>query len=227
MFKKIFFAAVMLISTSAFAQQQEAAAITNPKGGNETADLLLTANHLIQYGYKTQTAMPLIQAVEIYNRVGFHPETEPRTKTSTSDEVVKTQPTEKQNPVQYDPEKILADATQFADGDKNLLALIKSASETKGAVNGPQYASDCVDAHSTDTYTVRFRGGEEAIVLVSGDGDTDLDLYVYDENGNLIDSDTDRTDQCVCTFTPRWTGTFTIKIRNLGSVYNCYQLGTN
>ena len=54
-----------------------------------------------------------------------------------------------------------------------------------------------------------------------------LGYHFYDENGNLIDSDTDNTDQCVCTFTPRWTGRFTIRIKNLGRVYNRYTLYTN
>ena len=80
---------------------------------------------------------------------------------------------------------------------------------------------------STDVYTVTFRNGQEAWVYVSGDGDTDLDLYIYDENGNLIDSDTDSTDECLCTFTPRWTGQFKIKIKNRGNVYNEYQITTS
>ena len=64
-------------------------------------------------------------------------------------------------------------------------------------------------------------------MTVVGDGDTDLDLYVYDQNGNLIDKDVDYTDNCVCTFVPRWTGLFVIKIVNRGSVYNRYVLRTN
>lgn len=227
MLKKLFLAVAVVFSVSAFAQQQGPAAVANPKDGNETTELLSTADRLVQYGYKTKTAMPLIQAVEIYNRVGVRPETEQRTKESTSTEVVATQATEKPETVQYDPTKILADATNFADGDKNLLALIKSVGATKGAVGGPKYAYDKVNAHCIDTYTIRFRGGEPAWVSVSGDGDTDLDLYVYDENGNLIDSDTDRTDQCLCTFNPIWTGAFIIKIKNLGGVYNRYVLRTN
>ena len=52
-------------------------------------------------------------------------------------------------------------------------------------------------------------------------------LDTYDSNGNLIDSDTDYTDNCVCTWTPRWTGNFRIKIVNRGGVYNRYILRTN
>jgi len=67
---------------------------------------------------------------------------------------------------------------------------------------------------------VNFFGSDNAAIVISGDGDTDLDLFVYDANGNLIGSDTDRSDDCVVRFQPYWTGTFRIEVRNLGSVYN-------
>ena len=89
-------------------------------------------------------------------------------------------------------------------------------------INASTY--ETVKANSTDRYTYRFYAGESVYIYVKGDGDTDLDLYVYDENGNLIDSDTDIGDTCLCTFTPKWTGRFTIKVKNLGRVYNRYQI---
>ena len=79
-------------------------------------------------------------------------------------------------------------------------------------------------ANSTDTYSEVFVADVNVVVYVEGDGDTDLDLYIYDESGNLIDSDTDNTDRCYCEWTPRWRGKFTIKIKNLGSVYNAYTM---
>jgi hypothetical protein len=79
-------------------------------------------------------------------------------------------------------------------------------------------------AYDTDVFYVTFRADEAAMVLVSGDGDTDLDLYVYDENGNLIANDIDATDDCVVSFTPKWTGSFRIEVKNLGSVYNEYSI---
>ena len=85
-------------------------------------------------------------------------------------------------------------------------------------------ATERVKAHSTDVYYVEFYGGEEVCVLVFGDGDTDLDIYIYDENDNLIESDTDMLDTCVCTWTPKWTGEFRIEVKNLGNVYNEYTI---
>lgn len=89
-------------------------------------------------------------------------------------------------------------------------------------INVDQY--EVVKAHATDVYNQVFYKGEEVIVFVNGDGSTDLDLYIYDENGNLIDSDIDNTDTCICRFTPKWRGNFTIKIKNRGNVYNRYHL---
>ena len=91
-------------------------------------------------------------------------------------------------------------------------------------VGGPKYGKSRVEANSTDVYKVTCRAGEATRLLVDGDGDTDLDVYVYDENGNLIGSDTDLTDTCVVTWTPRWTGEFTIRIVNRGDVYNRYTI---
>ena len=81
---------------------------------------------------------------------------------------------------------------------------------------------DKVLAGYTDTWTYTFRANSEARVTVEGDGDTDLDLYIYDENNNLITSDDDGNG--ICTWTPKQTGTFKIKIVNRGNVYNRYHL---
>jgi len=91
-------------------------------------------------------------------------------------------------------------------------------------VEGPVCTEEVVLSHSTDVYEMWFYGEEASIVTVSGDGDTDLDLYVYDEKGNLIAQDEDLSDQAVVYFAPRWTGRFTIRVVNRGSVYNRYTI---
>jgi hypothetical protein len=96
-----------------------------------------------------------------------------------------------------------------------------------GAVGGPKASTTRVNARATDVYTIDFRGGEAARVTVRGDGDTDLDLYVYDEFGNLITKDDDNTDYCVASWTPRFTGPFTVRVVNRGGVYNQYRITTN
>jgi len=83
---------------------------------------------------------------------------------------------------------------------------------------------DRVAAHTSDTYTIHLNRGEIVMVTVKGDGDTDLDLYVRDRFGDIVESDTDSTDQCVAIFRAPRTGTFEIQIKNLGRVYNEYEL---
>lgn len=131
-----------------------------------------------------------------------------------------------------DPAKLLTEAEGMAAGNQTTLTLIRELKsratvKTRGRSGGPAQRRDRVSARSTDIYNVTFQGGRPAIIRVSGDGDTDLDLYVYDENGNLIVSDTDTTDECLVMWTPRWTGRFRIKVSNMGRIYNNYILLTN
>lgn len=104
--------------------------------------------------------------------------------------------------------------------------LLVSTVALAGAKGGPKSNTTVVKANTTDVYTISFVAGQTARVEVNGDGDSDLDVYVYDENGNLITKDDDNTDDCLVTWTPKWTGKFTIKVVNRG-VANRYTIKTN
>lgn len=190
-----------------------------------TAQILAAAGQLVKYGYAEQEALPLIQAAEIYSTlIGDKLDAVPEQEGGTEDADAK-----RDNRITTNPAQLLADAASFANGDATLLALIDNVknSATRGAVGGEKSTTTRVKAGATDVFKVRFRGGERAMVLVSGDGDTDLDLFIYNANGDLVDSDTDDTDDCVCIWTPRYTSTYTIKVKNYGRVYNEYTLVTN
>lgn len=224
--KQFFFGAALLFTATTFAQQSQPAADVNEKEVPVQAQQLELAGQLVKYGYQTKTALPLIQAVQIYKSLNLSNATDKQAKETEGTEVATG--LSKNGIVSFDEAKLLADATTYADGNKTLLALIKDAEKsTRGAVPGPIRRYSRVRGNTTDIWRFTFRGGETAIVGVSGDGDTDLDLYIYDANGNFITSDTDLGDDCLVTFTPRWTGTFIIKIKNLGRVYNDYLLVTN
>ena len=75
-------------------------------------------------------------------------------------------------------------------------------------------------------YYETFIGGLNANVDVIGDGDSDLDLFVYDQNGNVICSQTSSSYSESCSFSPRWTGPFKIVVKNNGSFYSLYKLNT-
>ena len=168
---------------------------------SELMTQLRLASDLARYGYETYSASALIEAARILNGVP--------TYELTPESFIKGEGTAdgKAQKTEFSVEQLLKDARAYADGN---------------AVH-----EDCVYANCTDNYTIRFIAGEEAEVAVVGDGDTDLDLYIYDSNGNLIEKDDDYTDTCYCSWTPKWTGAFTIKIKNRGGVCNYYTLYTN
>lgn len=108
-----------------------------------------------------------------------------------------------------------------------IVALIAVPTVNAGIVDGPVADTDKVEANDSVFYNEIFKGGEVAAVSVSGDGDTDLDLFVYDENGNLVASDDDTSDQCIVAWVPNKTQRYRIVIKNLGDVYNEYRMIAN
>jgi hypothetical protein len=108
------------------------------------------------------------------------------------------------------------------------VALITLFSIPSLAVTGTAVFCSSVSAHSYHTYrdVFLFRAHQPRTVVVEGDHDTDLDCWLYDEYGNIVDSDTDNTDICILEVTPRWTGEFSLQVANRGHVYNNYCVGT-
>jgi len=124
---------------------------------------------------------------------------------------------------------ILDHAKKYAAGRKDLIAIANDVASTssRGRVGGSRLIEDRVKAGHSDVWTMTFRGGEEALVAVKGHRNTDLDFYIYDEGGHLIKSDTDSTSLTALRWTPKWTGKFKIKIKNLGDSGNSYKLLMN
>lgn len=189
------------------------------------ADLSM-AGKLAEYGRRVQNPLALVVAAQIMKNTPsqdkkMDKETEGK---GTADKGKKSGSLET-------PEKLLADAKTMAKNNDLINELIDKESKMtaqRGKVGGPIRHVDRIMAYDTDIYRgVTFRGGERAEIALVGDGDCDLDLYVYDENDNLIDSDTDSLDRCLVSFTPRWTGKFYIKVKNLSSVYADYILVSN
>jgi hypothetical protein len=212
------------ISVTAFAQEEKPT-IDKPASPELTA--LQTAASLARYGYANYSATALIEAAKIFS------------ETKVQDLGMKGVPadpqavSEKDNKLVLDPAQLLADAKKFAGKDKVVLAYAKQVEKglktgsTRGVVGGPKYGEGRVYGKSYTDYQAKFWANELAEVIMVGDGDNDLDMYVYDERGNLIASDTDYTDQCVCRWVPAWTGTFTIRIVNRGAVYSDFAIATN
>jgi len=169
-----------------------------------SVEKLKLALELSRYGYENKNAVSLITAAQILNQNGFE-----------LDEI--------------NAELLLDDAKKFAKGNEHLLAIIdmSDTGPVRGAIGEEKYSFDMIKGYTTDTYKVKFKENKKAVVQVKGVGLTDLDLYIYDRNGNLITSDTAKSDNCECTWIPKWTGEFTIRIKNRGGFYNMYYMQTN
>lgn len=179
-----------------------------PTASSQAVGHLSMAASLVRYGDAHKDAMSLITAARIMRAVG--------SSESTAEAVSKAEPDTKKVHTNDIP-SILARAKQYAGARADLVALADDvAAGSRGAVNGPRRLNTVVRSNTTDVYKVNFRGGETAAVAVSGDGDSDLDLYVYDQNGNQICKDDDYTDDMICRWAPKWTGPFTIRVRNRG-----------
>lgn len=227
--KKILFFAIIALGATLVSCNKPAAVseekVEASQPASEQLAAVRVANDLAKYGYETGSASALIEAANILAGVPT------QALEATKENAGVANPTKEEK--SFTVEGLLADARVSAAGDETLLAMIakveqkQQVSAARGGAGGPAYDNDRVEARSYVQYYITFRGGEFAEVAVVGDGDTDLDLYIYDENGNLIDSDIDYTDACYCSFVPSWTGSFRVKIVNRGSVYNRYTLITN
>jgi len=184
------------------------------------------ADQLARYGDQNKDAMALITAARIQAQLGVQ-----EAKADKTTEGAKPDPKAKPAGAARDVtvEGLLARAKQYAGGRKDLIALADEVAKTgtRGAVGGPKRSVTDVQARSRDIFNVSFRGGEPAVVAISGDGDTDLDLVVKDENGNVVCRADGASDDEICRWTPRWTGSFRIEVQNLGNVYNRYRIMTN
>lgn len=227
--RRIVLLVAMFAATTLMAQEPEKKA---PIAGEASpaVEALRLAGDLVKYGYAQQSALPLLNALEILQTVSLQ-ELDGQRQAGTS---TTTESGKKEGVLTFDKKQILADAKDFAKAEENeaLAAMIaayesKSDVQQRGRVGGASTTYERVNANSTDVYQINFVGDRRAEIVVVGDGDTDLDLYVYDSNGNLIVSDTDYSDNCYVTWTPLWTGRFTVRVKNLGGVYNNYVIITN
>jgi hypothetical protein len=225
--RKITFLMLSLLCASTLSAQTPEQKEELQGNASPAVSALRLASDLVKYGYSQQSAMPLINALQIISENPTQP-----LKTEVERDVEVIEDASKSGKVTLDFDTILADAKDFADGNETLLSLLAqieadNQGSHRGAVNGPSKTYETVRAGDTDIYRISFVAGYLAEILVSGDGDTDLDLYVYDSNGNLIESDTDYIDDCYVRWVPRWTGSFIVKIVNRGRVYNRYVMLTN
>lgn len=123
-------------------------------------------------------------------------------------------------------------ALQFAGENEDLLAVVDMAttgSTARGDVQGAAgYYSGRVLANGESSFNITFEGGEPAMVMIVGDGDTDLDMFVTDAYGNEICSGLSYTDRETCGWVVEGGDSqYTVRVTNLGDVWNAVKVYTN
>lgn len=68
--------------------------------------------------------------------------------------------------------------------------------------------------------TTLYAGNNYCLAASGCEDAYDVDLAVYDENGNFIGSDKDTTNLAVVRISPKWTGTYYLKVTMFNSTYN-------
>ncbi len=181
---------------------------------------LALAHRLSVYGQRERRPLALMAAAEILIEHPTRPLAPPPTDLDTAGAVLP------------DAVRLLASARAFAGDDQRLLALItpldrRARSIDRGSLRGPRQLYGRVASSTRREHLIEFRGGEPAVVYVSGDGDSDLDVFVYDESGQVVASATGPRDECVARWQPQRQGRFRVEVRNLGSAPNWYWMATN
>ena len=221
--KKIsLFVVLVLITVSLFAQTANKA-VVEPLSGDLLA--LQAANILARYGYEAKSASALIGAAEIFAQIQTQPAGAQGVRSGASSATTVSTP-------EFAPATLLADARKIAGRDRTMTAWADAVqktlnSRTRGAVGGPRQQVDVIYGNSTLTYQLGFVANQKAEVLVSGNGASDLDLYIYDSNGKLIVCDEGYSDDAFASWTPAWTGSFSIVVKNWGNVANRFEIYTN
>ena len=210
---------VLSFTSSAFAQKMQDDMASSLKVIPQEVQLLKMADNLVAYGRQTKSALPLIQAVQIFRSLNV---------ADAADDAIQTSP--------FAEAQILSDATKFADGNKTLLALVKEAGKSTraGVFEEPLRYFRVVESGETISQPLHVDGSHYIQVLVDGQGEgvfsqdkdgnkvySDLRLNVYDNKGRVIASDQSGGKNCVAAFISR-TNNMTIAIKNVGKLSdNC------
>jgi len=87
-----------------------------------------------------------------------------------------------------------------------------------------QTQSERVAANDSESYAWTPDTTGDVIICIDGDGDTNLDLFIHDAEGNVVASDSSGDDNELVRFRCVQGTQYTIEIRNLGDVFNEFEL---
>lgn len=109
-------------------------------------------------------------------------------------------------------------AGEYTDQVKAQLATIKLIGLSEGWAESHGNKFDTLDSGRSDSFEFTLRKGNDYKVISVCDEDcSDLDITLYDENDREIAKDTSTDSTPVVSVSPRWTGSFTLKV----TMYEC------
>lgn len=91
------------------------------------------------------------------------------------------------------------------------LLLVNAAIPSYSLTHDVKY-DDLYDDGVEDYFITLNSGTAYTISAVCDEDCDDLDIRLYDQNGNLVDSDTDADSIPVVEVSPRWTGRFKLRV---------------
>jgi hypothetical protein len=216
----------VLCTGAVFAQDKKAPeparAASAPTGRQPAADLLM-AERLARYGDQMQDALALIVAARIKQETGERAaKREFQTRDGQGAASVKGR-------ADTSVQSLIARARTMAKGRADVIAFANEveSSRPRGRIEGPHISTSVIRGGATNTLSMQFEGGTRAVVGISGDGATDLDLYVVDEGGQRVCAAEGNGDDEICRFTPHFTATYRVEIKNLGKIANQYLFVSN
>jgi len=225
-----------LVLVTGFAAAQEKGAVAEKKPNVQDTDKkakpsaaakavqdLELANQLIRYGRAEKNAEALLLAAQILH------------KTPSKDFKTEYAVTSK------DGEKVMKKAVKEDNSPKALVAEAKKLSTAKQVEALAMATQKLLDEGErsptlgpmSDTFTigpmqiinwnpVQFKANERAEVYVSTGILSVMTLEVIDENGNVVVRDSVPGNYYRCTWTPRWTGNFRIRLISDDTLsFNC------
>lgn len=117
-----------------------------------------------------------------------------------------------------------ASAQQYTQQVVRQLDGAKATLRGEGFAQTHDYEVGNLNDDAEESFTVNLTGDRNYAIVGACDNDcSDMDFWLYDENDNLIDSDTSADDVPVVRVTPSWTGEFRVRVKMYACSTNpCY-----
>lgn len=189
----------------------------SPTEGGIVQQLLL-ADELAAYGRTNKDALALVVAAQIKKQIPVK-EVDRKPEGDSGSGAAKA-------PDNDSVDALLKEAKDVSKGDKTIVALADDvkASATKGRTSGASVSVGQITGRTDHVMRWNFNGGRFAEAALVGLTSNLFALEIRDENGNLICRN---IAPAYCSWNPIWTGTFVVRVKNLGGSLAHYKLSTN